>query len=258
MTEQQTHSDIILQIQHVSKNFGGLLALGDVTFDLPRGQILGLIGPNGAGKTTLFNVVNGIYAPSEGVVIFRDTDISGWHPYDVARLGLARTHQIVRPLNDLTVLENVMAGACYGHEQHSLREAWEIAREVLDFVGLANRQDMLASSLNVAQKKRLEMARALAARPHLLLLDEVLAGLNPTEIAEMVEVVHKIRDQGVTIFIIEHVMHALMNVSDRVIVLDYGELIAEGTPEEIANHPKVIEAYLGDPDLAEELMTGEE
>jgi branched-chain amino acid transport system ATP-binding protein len=151
-----------------------------------------------------------------------------------------------------------MAGACYGHEQHSLREAHTIAREVLDFVGLAERQNMLAESLNVAQKKRLEMARALAARPHLLLLDEVLAGLNPTEIAEMVEVVHKIRDQGVTIFIIEHVMHALMNVSDRVIVLDYGELIAEGTPEEIANHPKVIEAYLGDPDLAEELMAGEE
>lgn len=258
MTEQQTHSDIILQVQHVSKKFGGLLAVSDVTFDLPRGQILGLIGPNGAGKTTLFNVINGVYAPTEGVVCFRDTDVSGWQPYDVARLGLARTHQIVRPLKDLTVLENVMAGACYGHEQHSLREAHNIAREVLDFVGLAERQNMLAGSLNVAQKKRLEMARALAARPHLLLLDEVLAGLNPTEIAEMVQVVHKIRDQGITIFIIEHVMHALMNVSDRVIVLDYGELIAEGTPQEIANHPKVIEAYLGDPALAEELMAGEE
>jgi len=258
MTGQQAENDVILQIKNVSKHFGGLVAVSEVTFDLPRGQILGLIGPNGAGKTTLFNVINGVYPPTEGRIIFRDTDVSGKQPYDVVHLGLARTHQIVRPLNDLTVLENVMAGACYGHEQHPLREAREIALEVLEFVGLVERYDTLASSLNVAQKKRLEMARALAARPYLLLLDEVLAGLNPTEIAEMVQVVRKIREQGVTIFIIEHVMHALMNVSDRVIVLDYGELIAEGTPEEIADNPKVIEAYLGDPKLAERLLRGEE
>lgn len=256
MTPQQTQNDVILQVQNVTKRFGGLVAVSDVTFDLPKGQILGLIGPNGAGKTTLFNVINGIYSPSEGVVKFQHTNISGWHPYDVSRLGLARTHQIVRPLNDLTVLENVMAGACYGHEQNSLGDAREIAGEVLTFVDLADRDDMLAGSLNVAQKKRLEMARALAARPHLLLLDEVLAGLNPTEIVEMVAVVLKIREQGITIFIIEHVMRALMNVSDRILVLDYGRLIAEGTPDEIANDPKVIEAYLGDPKLAEQLMNG--
>lgn len=254
MSAEQRPDEIILQVQNVSKRFGGLVALNEVTFDLPRGQILGLIGPNGAGKTTLFNVINGVYAPSTGRVIFQDRDVSGWKPYNVVRLGLARTHQIVRPLNDLTVLENVTAGACYGHHQRSLRQAQEIAREVLDFVGLGGRSGMLAASLNVAQKKRLELARALAAEPYLLLLDEVLAGLNLAEIAEMVQVVRKIRDQGVTIFIIEHVMHALMNVSDRVIVLDYGELIAEGSPQEMANNPKVIEAYLGDPRMAQRLM----
>ena len=245
---------MILEVKAVSKRFGGLQALLKVTFDLPEGQILGLIGPNGAGKTTLFNVINGIHSPEEGRVIFRDMDITGKKPYQLARLGLARTHQIVRPLNDLTVRENVMVGSCFGREDRGMGEAAQISEEILSFVGLQERSHQLAGSLNVAQKKRLEMARALASKPYLLLLDEVLAGLNPSEIATMVETIRKIREQGITIIMIEHVMHAVMNVSDRIIVLDYGQQIAEGTPQEIANNEQVIEAYLGNPELAERLM----
>lgn len=245
---------MILQVEGVSKNFGGLLALNQVTFDLPEGQILGLIGPNGAGKTTLFNVINGVYQPSKGRVTFRGKDVTGMKPYYLARLGLARSHQIVRPLNELTVRENVMVGSCFGRENQSLVAAAATADEVLEYVYLADRASQLASSLNIAEKKRLELARALASRPYLLLLDEVLAGLNPAEIATMVGTIQRIREQGVTIIMIEHVMHAVMRVSDRIIVLDYGQQIAEGTPEEVARNEKVIEAYLGDPKLAERLM----
>jgi branched-chain amino acid transport system ATP-binding protein len=248
---------ILLSLQGVTKRFGGLQALTKVTFDLPEGQILGLIGPNGAGKTTLFNTINGVYPPEEGRVIFRDKDVTRARPYDHARLGMARTHQIVQPLNDLSVRENVMVGACFGHEHQNLSNSSAIADEVLEFVGLAVRADQLAGSLNVAQKKRLEMARALAAHPYLLLLDEVLAGLNSSEIDNMVQTVLKIREQGITIIMIEHVMKAVMNVSDRIIVLDYGEQIAEGNPETIAKDQKVIEAYLGDPRLAEQLLEEE-
>ena len=244
----------LLSVKGVTKRFGGLQALTDVTFDLPEGQIMGLIGPNGAGKTTLFNCINGVYSPEVGRVLFQGEDVTGSKTYKMAKRGLARTHQIVQPLEELTVRENVIAGACFGRENHSLGSASEIADEVMEFVGLSARIDQLAASLNVAQKKRLEMARALAARPYLLLLDEVLAGLNPSEIAGMVEIVKKIRDKGITIIMIEHVMKAVMNVYDRMIVLDYGQQIAEGTPEEIANNPQVIEAYLGDPELAKKLM----
>jgi branched-chain amino acid transport system ATP-binding protein len=245
---------MILQVKGVSKYFGGLEAVSDVTFDLPEGQILGLIGPNGAGKTTLFNVINGVYPATEGRYFFREQEVTGLKTYQMARLGLARTHQVVKPLNELTVRENAMVGACFGHEGHSLARATEIAGEVLEFVGLADRANQLAGSLNMAQKKRLELARALSARPYLLLLDEVLAGLNPFEITAMLETIREIRDRGITIIMIEHVMHAIMNVSEHILVLNFGKLIAEGTPEEIANNEQVIEAYLGDPKLAARLM----
>jgi branched-chain amino acid transport system ATP-binding protein len=248
----------ILKVAGVTKTFGGLRALTNVSFDLPEGQILGLIGPNGAGKTTLFNVINGIYPPSEGRIIFRDRDITGKKPYDLAHLGIARTHQIVRPLNELTVRENVMSGACFGRENKNLRDAGKIADQVMAFVGLAEQSERLAGSLNVAEKKRLELARALAARPYLLLLDEVLAGLNRSEIDIMVEAIRAVRSQGVAIIIIEHVMRATMSLSDRLIVLNYGQQIAEGAPAEIAENQQVIEAYLGEPELAKRLMGSEQ
>jgi len=243
----------LLEVRGVSKRFGGLLAVSDVSFSLAEGEILGLIGPNGAGKTTLFNVVNGVYKADAGTISFGGKDITHQSPDKVVHLGLARTHQIVKPLNDLTLLDNVTVGACFGREYLDLNAARKIALEVLQQVGLGERVNLQARSLTIAGKKRLEVARALAAKPKLLLLDEVLAGLNPTEITQMIDLIRRIRDRGVSVFMIEHLMQAIMSLSDRIVVLNLGRKLAEGKPDEVVHNTDVVEAYLGFPDIVDKL-----
>jgi branched-chain amino acid transport system ATP-binding protein len=237
----------ILQAQGVTKLFGGLAALSQVSFNLHEGEILGLIGPNGSGKTTLVNVITGTLGYSGGDVLFRGRSIRELPPYEIAHLGISRTFQVVKPFHNLTVLENVMVGALFGSRGgvREIREARQRARQILKFVGLAHRTDAPAEGLNVPERKRMELARALAMRPTLLLLDEVMAGLNPTEIDAAVELIKRIRGQGITVLVIEHVMRAIRNVSDRIIVLYHGEKLTEGSPEEVLNNPEVVAAYLG-------------
>jgi branched-chain amino acid transport system ATP-binding protein len=246
---------VLLDVVGLGKKFGGLQAVQDLNLKVSEGEILGLIGPNGAGKSTVFNLINGVYPPDTGRIVFEGQDITGEPPYRVARHGLARAHQIVQPLVGLTVLDNCTVGACFGRENLPLNKAREVAREVAEGVGLGDRLDMLAGSLTTAGKKRLELARALAARPRLLLLDEVLAGLNPTETELMIETVRRIRDSGIAILMIEHIMRAVMSLSDRIVVIDLGRQLAEGSPQQVANDPDVIKAYLGDAKLMEAVET---
>ena len=234
----------LLKIKRLTKSFGGLMANQDIDITVEDGEIVGLIGPNGAGKTTLFNCVTGYYSPDSGQVLFGGQEITGWSPERVCRAGLARTFQITKPFDSLTALENVMVGTFLYHS--STQASRTAALELLEVTGLAGKKDMIAGNLTVADKKRLELTRALATKPSLLMLDEVMSGLTATETAAAIELILELNRQGIAIFLVEHVMEVVMPISNRVSVLDYGRKIAEGEPSQIANDEQVIKAYLGE------------
>ena len=237
----------ILEGEGVTKYFGGLAAVSNVDFHVDQGEIVGLIGPNGAGKTTLFNLISAALVLKSGVIRFKGEKISGLKPHQICRRGIARTFQSVKVFANMPVQENVLLGALFGTPTTmASADAAREATELLEFVGLSKMRANLAKDLTLANQKRVEVASALATKPELLMLDELMAGLNPTETAEAMELVTRIRDKGITIFMIEHVMKAIMSVCDRIMVLHHGEKIAEGTPQEIAASKKVIEVYLGE------------
>lgn len=233
----------ILKVEHLSKHFGGLKAVNDVTMSVRKGEIHALIGPNGAGKTTIFNLISGFITPSSGRVLFDDHDVTNAKPYSLCSKGLVRTYQIVQPFRGMTTLDNVMVGG-FTHTG-KVAVAREKARRALEITKLDGKMDIQARSLNLCEQKRLEVARALATEPKLIMLDEVMAGLNPGEVTEVMDIVMDIKRLGITVIIIEHIMQAVMNISDNITVLSFGEKIAEGTPNEIATNPDVISVYLG-------------
>ncbi len=234
----------MLEVRSLTKFFGGLGAVVELSFQVKQGEIFGLIGPNGAGKTTVFNLINGFYHPSSGNILFKGEPITHLKPSVICERGIARTFQVVKPLSRMTVLENVMTSAFL--RVNSLNEAEEEALKTLEFCSLIHRKDHLAKSLTIGDRKRLEIARALATRPQLILLDETAAGLNPAELDQAIDLIRKIRQQGITILIVEHIMKVIMSISDRIHAINYGQTIAEGTPQEVANNKAVIEAYLGE------------
>ncbi|MFB3817403.1 MAG: ABC transporter ATP-binding protein [Candidatus Methylomirabilales bacterium] len=237
-------ADPLLRLDNVTVAFGGLVAVDAVSFELSAGEILGLIGPNGAGKTTVFNAVSGYTPPTRGRITFRGQDVTRRPPYALAAMGLGRTFQIVKPFAGLTVLENIVVASYLRHPKQA--DATAKAWEVLRFTGLTDRARQAAAGLTLAGRKRLEIGKALALEPKLLLLDEVVAGLNPTEADQTVQLILKIRDAGVTILIVEHIMRVIMRISTRILVLNYGRMIAQGTPEAVARNPEVVQAYLGE------------
>lgn len=233
----------MLSVKNLNKSFGGLYAVSELNFNVNEGEILGIIGPNGAGKTTLFNCINGFLIPENGEIKFGSENLIGLNTYEICKKGIARTFQIERPFLDISVFDNVIIGAL--NKIVSVKKAADFALEVIHFLGLEGQKGFLASELTLVKRKRLEMARALATKPSLLLLDEVMAGLNPNEVDEAIKILQGIHEKGITILLIEHVMRAVMTVSDRVIVLNYGKKIAEGSPSDISDNQQVIEAYLG-------------
>ncbi|TFW06800.1 ABC transporter ATP-binding protein [Oxalobacteraceae bacterium OM1] len=234
----------LLRVESVTKKFGGVTANQDVSFEVKAGQIVGLIGPNGAGKTTMFNAIAGYAPPTSGDIWFDGKKVSAFTPEQCARAGIGRTFQVARTFTSMTALENVMVGAFLNNR--SVGHARRTANELLQFVNLGRFADKPAGSMTISEQRRLAVARALALHPKLLLMDEVMAGLNPTEVKDMVDVVLKIRDKGIACLIVEHVLEGIMPIADAIVVLDYGKKIAEGRPEEVSNNPQVIAAYLGE------------
>lgn len=234
----------LLQLEHITKRFGALVAVKDVSFELQNREILGVIGPNGAGKTTLFNMITGNYRPDSGKILFEDQRIDGKRPYEICRLGISRTYQLVKPFLNQTVFENALLGASFGGRHAD--DSAEAAGEAISSVGLGSLAERYVNSLDFLHRRKVEVARALATGAKLILLDEPVAGLNPSEVTEFLHIIRRINSSGITILLIEHVMHAIMQLSSRIIVLDYGETIAVGTPSEIALNRKVIQAYLGE------------